>query len=229
MRDACLTSSLWNQTRMVKVAILSSRSLWIIPKSVQNLSSAASSSTTRKQGASAQSYTEKIVRGVKNKRQKGSTEGSGTDCVPSTTITKSRSSRTPLLVIRRWMRVRPAEELVWVCLTHHTWCSCSGRSVIEKKPIKQTCESIPSTSCLLHNYKALASTDCVWWNIIKKGCRGGTFLTACIQDKNTETVVTCIALSPLKQRSIGCGFAETSGNALFISLIAFNSSQIFFL
>ena len=46
----------------------------------KTLSTAASS--TRKQGTSAQSYMEKIVRDIKNKRQEGSsTEGSETDCV----------------------------------------------------------------------------------------------------------------------------------------------------
>ena len=46
--------------------------------------------------------------------------------------TEFRSSRILLLVTKRWRRVQPAEELVWV-ISHDThdgsWC---GRSVIEK-------------------------------------------------------------------------------------------------
>ena len=33
-----------------------------------------------------------------------------------------------------------------------------------------------------------------------KGCRGGIFLTACMQDGNTETVVFCIAFVPTEAK-----------------------------
>ena len=47
-----------------------------------------------------------------------------------------------------------------------------------------------------------------------RGQRGGTFLIACMQDGNTETVVMCIAFVPSEARSTGCGFVETSEKAL---------------
>ena len=170
MWDACLTSSLWNQPRMVKVAILPSRSLWIIPfqRGIQNLSPEASSKQQESKAHQLKLHG-KDCECKKTKDRKAALKEVELTVSPSATMNKQSPEDQELPFLSWWWRVQPAEEFVWVCVSHDTHDgSCGGRSVIEKGQENRITElwEYSGTSCLLHNCKAFASTDFAWWNIL---------------------------------------------------------------
>ena len=89
-------------------------------------------------------------------------------------------------------------------------CDC-GVSIIEKDSEDRLVRAFPGTSCLLHNSKELLLPQVVLDGTFSRGRRGGTSLTACMQDGNTETIVVSIAFVPFDAKeSTGHGFATTS-------------------
>ena len=84
-------------------------------------------------------------------------------------------------------------------MTHMMANEVEGQ-LLKKRPIKHTCESFSGTSCFLLTIVKHLLPQIVLDGTFSKGCRGGTFLTVCMQDGNTEIVIVCIAFIPSESK-----------------------------
>ena len=90
--------------------------------------------------------------------------------------------------------------------------SCGGVSIIEKDSEDRLVRAFlapPACCTTAKNFLPQVVLD----GTFTRGCRGGTFLAACMQDGNTETIVVVVVqlhLFHLRQKSTGHGFATTS-------------------
>ena len=95
--------------------------------------------------------------------------------------------------------MQPAEESVKF-VSHGTHDGlCGGRSVIEKGQENRLVRAFlaPPACCTIAKHLL---PQIVFDGMLSKGCRGETFLTACIQDDNTETVVFCVVFVPTEAK-----------------------------
>ena len=96
--------------------------------------------------------------------------------------------------------------------THDEMNSCGGVSIIEKDSEDRLVRAFlapPACCTTAKNFLPQVVLD----GTFSRGRRGGTFLTACMQDGNTETIVVSIAFVPSEAKeSTGHGFATTTSS-----------------
>ena len=86
-----------------------------------------------------------------------------------------------------------------------------GVSIIEKDSEDKLVKAFLAPPACCTTAKNFLLPQVVLDGTFSRGCRGGTFLTACMQDGNTETIVVSIAFVPSEAKeSTGHGFATTS-------------------
>ena len=104
--------------------------------------------------------------------------------------------------------------------------SYGGRSVIEKDQENRLVRAFlaPPACCATAKHFL---PQIVLDGTFSKGHRGGIFLTACIQDGNTETVVVCIAFVPTEAKEHWLWFCRNLKESLKLdwSTITFMSDR----
>ena len=103
--------------------------------------------------------------------------------------------------------------------------SYGGRSVIEKDQENRLVRAFlaPPACCATAKHFL---PQIVLDGTFSKGCRGGTFLTACMQDGNTETVVVCIAFVPTEAKEHWLWFCRSLRESLNLDWNTTISCQI---